>query len=202
MPSRSKKSKPSSRSSIDAISVLKQDHAKVKQLLTRLQDAEKAVDRRQQLLKQVETEIKMHTRIEEEIFYPAFKEAARKADLHIYHEAVEEHHVVDMVMPELKSSDPASEQFGAKAKVMKDLIEHHAEEEETEMFPKARKVMSAEQLRDLGLRLQRRKKELQSNVLTRVAMSAGATLGKVLSPRKKQQPDNTIALKTSSRHPG
>ena len=191
MPSRSRKPRTSPKtpatSRMDAISVLKQDHARVRQLLTKMESTtEKAVDRREQLLKQIETEIKVHTRIEEEIFYPAFKEAARKSDQHIYYEALEEHHVVDMVMPQLKGTSADSEEFGAKAKVIKDLIEHHAEEEETEMFPKARKVMSASQLREVGASLQRRKKQLQTNMLTRVAITAGTTLGKVIPTRRKK----------------
>jgi hypothetical protein len=186
MPTRSRKPKTAVRG--DAISVLKKDHATVKQLLSRMEKTtERGGARREQLLKEIEREIKIHTRIEEEIFYPAFKEAARKADEHIYWEAMEEHHVVDMVMPELKSSNVESEKFGAKAKVIKDLIEHHAEEEETEMFPKARTLMGAEELRDLGMRLQQRKKELKSGVLTRVAVTAGSTLGKVLHRGKKRE---------------
>jgi hemerythrin-like domain-containing protein len=166
----------------DAISLLKKDHATVKQLLNRMEKTtEKASARREQLLKEIENEIKIHTRIEEELFYPAFKEAARKADVHLYWEALEEHHVVDMVMSEAKGTDVESEEFGAKAKVIKDLIEHHAEEEETQMFPKARRIMSATELRDLGNRLQERKKELQAGVLTRVAVTAGSTLGRVFN---------------------
>src|SRR5205085_1315083 len=105
---------------------------------------------------------KIHTQIEEEIFYPAFKEAARsKSDKELFFEANEEHHVVDLVMPEIKDTDPDAEDFAAKAKVLKDLIEHHAEEEETEMFPKARKLMGRDELRELGERLEQRKAELQ-----------------------------------------
>lgn len=85
--------------------------------------------------------MKVHTQIEEEIFYPAFQQSAQgEEEEQLYYEALEEHHVVDMVLPELKGTDEASEEFAAKAKVLKDLIEHHAKEEENEMFPKARKA--------------------------------------------------------------
>jgi hemerythrin-like domain-containing protein len=136
----------------DAIAVLKADHQKVRGLLGQLEETtERSANRRQALLDRIEQELKIHTKIEEEIFYPAFREAARKQDdKKLYYEAVEEHHVVDMVLPEIKDTEPGSEEFGAKAKVLKDLVEHHAEEEESEMFPRARKILDREELLRLG----------------------------------------------------
>jgi hemerythrin-like domain-containing protein len=167
----------------DAISILKGDHQRVRQLLRRLENStDKAAKQRKDLLSQIENEVKVHTTIEEEIFYPAFKEAVRsKSDQEIYFEAIEEHRVVDLVMPEIKSTDATSEQFGAKAKVLKDLIEHHAEEEETEMFPKARKVISQSELLEIGKQIQSRKQDLQAGLLTRAARTAGAALGSVMN---------------------
>ena len=167
----------------DAISILKGDHQTVRQLLRRLDNTtDKATTRRKDLLSEVENEVKVHTTVEEEIFYPAFKEAVRsKSDKEIYFESLEEHHVVDLVLPEIKSTDAASEQFGAKAKVLKDLIEHHAEEEETEMFPKARKVMSPDELVELGKEIHSRKQHLQSGLVTRASRTVGAALGAVMN---------------------
>ncbi len=146
----------------DAIALLKEDHEKVKGLLAQLEKTtERGAGRRRKLLAQIEAEVKVHTTIEEEIFYPAYRDAVRrKEDRELYQEALEEHHVVDLVMPELKSSDPGGEVFGAKAKVMKELIEHHAEEEEKEMFPKARKALGAAELKELGARMAARKRQL------------------------------------------
>ncbi len=148
----------------DAIAVLKQDHKNVRQLLKQLESAEDGAQRLE-LLSEIENEVKVHTQIEEEIFYPAFQEAAQgEKDEHLYYEAVEEHHVVDIVMPEIKETDEESDEFAAKAKVLKDLIEHHAEEEETQMFPKSRKLMDASELKELGRRLQQRKQQLMGSV--------------------------------------
>jgi hemerythrin-like domain-containing protein len=146
----------------DAISFLKDDHKKVKELLTKLEETtERGAKTREKLLREIETEVKVHTQIEEEIFYPAYHEAAKKKeDTKLFFEATEEHHVVDLVLPEIRDTDPASEEFGAKAKVLKELIEHHADEEEKQMFPKARKLLDAEELKELGARLERRKMEL------------------------------------------
>ena len=154
---------PQPRKGKDAITLLKEDHKKVKGLLAQLEKTtERGADRRLKLLGQIEGEIKVHTTIEEEIFYPAYRDAVRKKeDRELYQEALEEHHVVDLVLPELKDSDPAGEIFGAKAKVLKELIEHHAEEEEKEMFPRARKVLGAAELRELGSRMASRKRALK-----------------------------------------
>ncbi|HJQ38395.1 MAG TPA: hemerythrin domain-containing protein [Thermoanaerobaculia bacterium] len=142
----------------DAIALLKQDHEKVRGLLGQLENATGA--RRSKLLAQVEQELKIHTTIEEEIFYPAYRDAARKKeDKKLYFEAVEEHHVVDLVMPEV-SEGATPEELKAKAKVLKDLVEHHADEEEKQMFPRAKKALERDELRELGERMETRKKEL------------------------------------------
>jgi len=126
----------------------------------------------------------MHTKIEEEIFYPAFHDAARSPDEHIYYEAIEEHTLVDIVPPALKSTKVETKEFGARAKVLKDLIEHHAEEEETEMFPKANKAIGVARLRELGRQMQARKNGTPS-ILAKVAMTAGRTLGSLARRTRK-----------------
>jgi hemerythrin-like domain-containing protein len=167
------------RSGMDAISLLTKDHGTVRQLLKRLESStENGGGDSGELLRQVENELKIHTQIEEEIFYPAFRDAVESEhDQKLYYEAFEEHHVVDLVMPEIKSSRKNSDEFSAKAKVLKDLVEHHAEEEETEMFPKARKALGAAELRELGQRLKERKQELMGGKRT-----SESTIEKVLRP--------------------
>ena len=90
-------------------------------------------------------------------------------DRKLYYEAVEEHHVVDLVLPEIKGTGTDTEQFAAKAKVLKDVVEHHAEEEETEMFPRARKLMGREELERLGGELVRAREALSGGILDRLA---------------------------------
>jgi hemerythrin-like domain-containing protein len=154
----------------DAISLLKEDHAKVRALLDELaKSGDTAMARREELLQMIERELKIHTTIEEEIFYPAFRDAAeKKDDRKLYYEAVEEHHVVDRVLPELMSAEPGSEEFAAKAKVLKELVEHHAGEEEAEMFPRARKILGREELGRLGERLAEAKTALTKSVVTKL----------------------------------
>ncbi|MDQ6799661.1 MAG: hemerythrin domain-containing protein [Acidobacteriota bacterium] len=156
------RTKKRSTTGADAISLLKKDHEKVRGLLKRLESAaDRGDDRAEALLAQVDREVKIHSQVEEEIFYPAFKKAARsKEDNKLFFEATEEHHVVDMVMPEVHESEGGDETFAAKTKVLKDLIEHHAEEEEKQMFPKAKKLIAREELQELGRRIKARKREL------------------------------------------
>src|SRR5690242_6518023 len=143
--SRSSNRRQNNRSGMDAIALLKKDHQTVRQLLKKFESsAENGRGESATLLRQIENELTVHTQIEEEIFYPAFRDAVEgKEDEKLYYEAMEEHHVVDLVLPEIKSTSRTSDKFAAKAKVLKDLVEHHAEEEEEQMFPKARKAMGA-----------------------------------------------------------
>jgi hemerythrin-like domain-containing protein len=155
---------------MDAVALLKKDHQTVRQILKKLKSsAENGRGESAMLLRQIENELQVHTQIEEEIFYPAFRDAVEgKDDEHLYYEALEEHHVVELVLVEIKTTSRNSEEFPAKAKVLKDLVEHHAEEEENEMFPKARKAMGAAQLRELGRQLQERKQELTGGFTGRI----------------------------------
>ena len=139
------------RTQTDAIALLKADHDKVRTLLSELEKtSDTAVSKREQLLATIGQELTIHTRIEEEVFYPAFRDAAKKKDdAKLYYEALEEHHVVKLVLKELPQVDPEDERFEAKMKVLSELVEHHADEEEEEMFPTAEKL-GADELRALG----------------------------------------------------
>jgi hemerythrin-like domain-containing protein len=145
---------------MDAIALLKKDHDKVKELLNELETTtERGVKIRQELLATIKGELTVHEAIEEEIFYPALKAHPKAKDLVL--EAYEEHHVVDTVMAELEGLDVTDETWGAKATVMKENVEHHIEEEETEMFKQARQVFDRQELEDLGARMAQRKASAQ-----------------------------------------
>jgi hemerythrin-like domain-containing protein len=159
--------RPSSRrrAPMDAITLLKKDHAAVKKLLGRLERTTvRASRRRKELLAEIAVEVHVHAQVEEEIFYPAFRKSGDSGrDEKLFFEAAEEHGLVRDVLPALQQTDPSSELFSARAKVLKDLIEHHAEEEESEMFPRARRRMGADTLRALGLRIEQRKHFLRQS---------------------------------------
>lgn len=153
---------------MNAIDLLKADHVRVKDILTQLSEStDRAVKKRTDLLAKLEMEVSIHTRLEEEILYPAFKKAGGKEDAEMYYEAKEEHRTVDsLVLPDLKATDPSQPEFAGRVKVVKELLEHHIEEEEKEMFPQANKLLGKEKLDALGEEMEVKKvqfkKELSS----------------------------------------
>lgn len=146
----------------NAITLLKEDHKTVKALLEELAETgDRAPRKREQLLEQIALEVTVHTTIEEEIFYPAFLAAAKKKEEEtLYYEAQEEHKAAKVVLADLQRADPATPSFHGKAKVLKELILHHAKEEENEMFPQARSLLSKEELDELGEKMAARKQVL------------------------------------------
>lgn len=150
-------------SMMDAISLLKDDHDAVEALLTELAEStSRAVKKRADLLEKIRVELKAHATIEEEIFYPAFKAKGDRADDDkMYFEALEEHRAAgDLVLPDLLNTPVDSEKFSGRAKVLKELVKHHADEEEKEMFPRSKKLLSKDELAALGTRMAARKTEL------------------------------------------
>ncbi len=182
----------------NAITMLKSDHALVKRLLRELDEtSDRAIKQREQLVARIEREIKMHSQLEEEVFYPAFKAKTEDTDAEdLFYEAAEEHHVVDMILPALKAANPKSHEFAAKAKVLKDLIEHHIREEETQMFAKARQLFSDAQLRELGDLMQARKKSVEAmwdNPLLRPVKKLQGVAHKMLPTKVKTAKATAIA---------
>src|SRR6478735_12442975 len=148
---------------MDAIALLKADHDKVKKLLNELETTtERGVKTRAELFSTIKGELTVHEIIEEEIFYPELKAHPKAKDIVL--EGYEEHHVVDEIMAELEDTPVDDETWGAKAKVMKENIEHHIEEEEGEMFKAARQVFDSAELEDLGRRMAQRKQEAQKEL--------------------------------------
>ncbi len=137
---------------MNAIDLLEEDHRKVKKMLAEGEETtERAEVTRSDLYATLRREMETHERIEEEIFYPALKVHPKARDIVL--EGFEEHHVVDEIMSELGETDVTDETWAAKFKVMKESIEHHIEEEEGEMFPKARQAFEKDELEVLGARM-------------------------------------------------
>ncbi len=146
---------------MDAIELLKQDHEKVSGIFEKLEPTtERAVKTREELFTQLKQELDIHAQIEEQIFYPAIKDADETHDITL--EAIEEHAVVKRLLSELEAESKETEEWGAKLTVLKENVEHHVEEEEGEMFPNARKVLGKERVEELGTRMEEAKKQLQT----------------------------------------
>jgi hemerythrin superfamily protein len=133
---------------MNALDLIKDDHERLKDMFKRALKADDA-DARAALLHQIRAELVAHERMEEDVFYPALRAASDKAK-DIVLEGYEEHHVIDLILDEMFTVPEDAEQWGAKLKVLHENLEHHIEEEEGEMFTRARKSMSKEALQDLG----------------------------------------------------
>jgi hemerythrin superfamily protein len=145
---------------MNAIQLLEADHKRVKGLFEEFRSSgERAHKKKQGIAEQVFTELQVHTRLEEEVFYPAVRKQGGELEDMIA-ESLEEHHVVDVLMDELQALEPDDERYEAKFTVLMENVEHHVEEEEGELFPKVKKEMGGE-LDRLGEEMAARKDELQ-----------------------------------------
>jgi hemerythrin superfamily protein len=148
---------------MDATTLLQQDHQEVEQLFQKFEQAgDRAVKTKQDLAQKMIEELTIHAEIEEEIFYPAVKSKISAAKDEVL-ESVEEHHVAEILMDEIKELSPQDESFDAKVMVLIENVRTHKEEEETELFPQVRKAFSQEGLDTLGEELQRARQQKQSH---------------------------------------
>jgi hemerythrin superfamily protein len=143
----------------DAIEMLTADHRKVEKLFKeydQLAEGEGSYNEKETLAATICAELTIHAQVEEEIFYPAARDILDEEDL--VDEAVVEHATAKDLIAQLADMSPDDELYDAKVKVLSELIEHHVEEEEDEMFPKLKKAKL--DTASLGLQMQERKVEL------------------------------------------
>lgn len=151
---------------MDALALLTADHNRVRGLFARFQEAQEAEDvgAMTALCQEIFTELEVHTTIEEEVFYPSVRRENEELKETV-DEGVQEHHVVDVLMSEIRQLEPGGDAWVAKMTVLIENVEHHAEEEESEMFPKVRSKMGAEFLNATAEELEARKKQLGAPTL-------------------------------------
>ncbi|MGH8900961.1 MAG: hemerythrin domain-containing protein [Egibacteraceae bacterium] len=146
---------------MDALRLLIDDHDKVRALFRQFESAQERGDTSMMddATAEVITELKVHTAIEEKVFYPAVRAEGSDELGEIVREGIEEHHVVDMLIEGIESLDASDEAFVAKMTVLIENVEHHAGEEENEMFPKASAALGMDRLNTLGARLEEAKRQ-------------------------------------------
>lgn len=127
---------------VNAIEMLESQHREVEELFEQIGETE-SDDEVEQIFIQLADKLATHAKIEETHFYPAVR-AARTEDIVL--EALEEHLGMKRALADLIDMDPSDEKFDPKIKVLQELVEHHVEEEETDLFPKVRKLLSEDQL--------------------------------------------------------
>ena len=146
---------------MNAFELLKEDHARVSAIFEKLEPTtEHALKTREELFTKLKNELEVHTQIEEQIFYPVLKEEEETRDITL--EGIEEHKVVKTLLQEMEAMPVDSEEWTAKLTVLKENVEHHVEEEEGEMFPKARKALPKEKIEEMGTRIEAAKKRLSA----------------------------------------
>ena len=151
---------PNTNGSIDAVELLTQQHREVEEMFERF---EKMTDRAKVSKKKLADEICnaliMHTTIEEEIFYPATREASEDTE-DMVDEAFVEHASAKDLIAQILEMDPGDDLYDAKVKVLSELVEHHVEEEEKEMFPKTKQLKL--DMQALGQEMKARQQEIEA----------------------------------------
>ena len=175
---------------MDAFNLLKADHRKVEDLFSQLEAARGQA--RLRVFDQIKTELDLHAHIEEKIFYPALEKPRQTHELTL--EAYEEHAVVKKLLRELSRAKTANEEWQAQAKVLQENVEHHVQEEENELFKKAAKVLSKEEIEELGELLAAEKNRKQKSA---AGKSASAKKGASKSASKTKSA-STAAKRTRS----
>lgn len=140
----------------DAIVLLKQDHKTVEQLFKRYEKTTAPKERRK-IVDSIIRELSVHAAIEEQLFYPTVRETLPDINDDVL-EGLEEHHVVKWTLDELLTLPADDERFHPKVTVLIEMVRHHVEEEETEMFPEVREGMKRKALQELGAALEKAKK--------------------------------------------
>jgi hemerythrin superfamily protein len=144
---------------MDVFKLLKQDHREVHQLFQKIEDSsDSAIKTREKTYKQLARELTMHASLEERIVYPRLRQLEKLEET--VREGIEEHHVAEQLMEEIAQMPADDEQWMAKVTVLKEMIEHHVEEEEKELFPKAAKALQKDEINELGQTVAEEKKEM------------------------------------------
>jgi hypothetical protein len=152
---------------VNAIQLLKTQHEEAKKLFNRIEAAED--EEKEELFEQLADALAVHTTIEEKHFYPATKNARTEE---LLEEAVEEHLGAKRFIADLLEMSPEDAQFDAKVAVLKEMVEHHIEEEEGELFPKVQKMFKQDELEDLGVVMEDMAEDLKARGAPREAVPA------------------------------
>jgi hemerythrin-like domain-containing protein len=139
---------------MDVFSLLKKEHKKVAGLFKDIEGLTKStISKKEALFRELKTDLTKHADFEEQNLYPVIKDPEKTHDLTL--ESYEEHRLIRQLLDELTRMPENKDEWDAKFKVLREQVEHHVEEEEGELFPKAKKVLSEEQIDDLTIKLER-----------------------------------------------
>ncbi len=178
---------------VKATDLLKADHDKVRDLFKRYDDARGAA--RAEIAQTVSRELTVHAAIEEEVFYPALEKSRESDTVKMVRESFEEHKIVKTLIRELSETSPRDPRFEAKFTVLRESVEHHAGEEEDDLFPDAERDLGDERLLQLGDRMRERKEELMQE------MERGGSARAQSKPSSSRQPARASGRRSGGKRP-
>ena len=151
-----------------ATTLLRTEHDEVRQLFHEFENAsEGARSSRKRIIDEASRKLEVHAEMEEKIFYPACRQLEDEEARKMVGESVEEHAIVKRLIQELSGLEASDERFEAKATVLKENVEHHADEEERDLFPVAERELGDERLEELGVQMAELKRRLMSGAPAR-----------------------------------
>jgi vacuolar-type H+-ATPase subunit I/STV1 len=181
----------------DALTLIKTDHEEAKALFARFLDSSTPSAQRRSALAQVLDALTIHTNMEEQIFYPALRKAGGSDEKNSVLEAFEEHASAKDLIAKIRALPPRDETLTAKVIVLKEMIEHHVEEEESQIFSEARRVLG-KKLEALGAEMQRFKDRAKRGENSgRTKTTTGKSSG--TAPTRKTSTRKTAARKTTAK---
>jgi iron-sulfur cluster repair protein YtfE (RIC family) len=152
----------------DALTFLRRDHDAVRRLLADLRKTTELGSRRCfEAVRELKSRLETHTALEEEIFYPAFRDemGGDPDTTALYYEAIEEHRVVHSILCDVAAADPTSPAFGGKTKVLADMVLHHFFEEENVLFPRVEQALTKAKLIEIAIKMRQRWFDLEGAVV-------------------------------------
>jgi hemerythrin superfamily protein len=157
---------------MDGITLLKDDHRRLEKLFRKFeQTGPRATRSRQQLADRMVTELKIHTALEEQVFYPLVRASVVNAD-NLILESLEEHHVTHILAKELAELAPTDERFGPKAAVLIQTVLVHVQAEERQVFPRMRKAVGRRRIVEIGDAMAKLRRKFQQTGSTKAMRKA------------------------------
>ncbi len=178
---------------MDVLTLLKNDHKMVGDMLDKAQKCEPEDDRLVELASQIEQALTVHATIEEKFFYPQLRDRAQEQEERVdVFEAFTEHDVLKHLIALLKSGRKRDEQFKAELQVLGENVKHHVKEEESTIFSLAREIMDQDELNDLGEKMEAAKKRMMAR-----AASGPSSGAKRKAPARKKTSRKAPAKKAA-----
>lgn len=146
-----------------ALKLLKKDHMNVLSLFEQFERDRASLDRRDEVFAQIRRELQLHSKVEEEIFYPMVK-ALNGTGPDLVSEAIRQHKDIDQMLTEISRLKPNDKSYDERVEILFENVEHHVDEEEGEIFQFAEENSSPEQLEDLGRQVEDRKRILDQRM--------------------------------------